>query len=48
MMITEKKNVQEMGVIICRECDKELESFESERVVTNYGICSCCERKGKE
>ena len=33
---------QNFGVIICKNCDREIESFRSEQVVTQYGICFAC------
>ena len=40
------KGQQHLGVIICINCEKEIEVFDSEQVVTKYGICSEC--RGKE
>ena len=33
---------QKFGVIVCKNCDREIENFHSEQVVTQYGICSEC------
>lgn len=39
---TETMHNQSLGVIVCKNCDKEIENFYSEHVVTQYGICTEC------
>lgn len=44
MKSAETKN-QVMGVIVCKDCEKVIEQFESDRVVTQYGVRSCCKKE---
>ncbi|MFD1414189.1 GapA-binding peptide SR1P [Oceanobacillus jeddahense] len=38
----ENTESQKFGIIICQKCEKEVETFHSEKVVTQYGICEHC------
>lgn len=31
-----------MGIIICQDCGREIEAFETEKVSTLYGKCKEC------
>lgn len=33
---------QLLGVIVCGNCNKEIEFFEYEQVITHYGLCFDC------
>lgn len=35
-------NKQQLGLIICKECDKEIGNVDSEKVETKYGVCDGC------
>ncbi|WP_148417146.1 GapA-binding peptide SR1P [Oceanobacillus jeddahense] len=43
-MYNHKENTesQKFGILICKECEKEVDTFRSEKVVTQYGICGHC------
>ncbi|RKQ14675.1 GapA-binding peptide SR1P [Oceanobacillus bengalensis] len=31
-----------LGTIICNSCEKEIEAFNGEQIVTQYGVCEDC------
>ncbi|GGH72168.1 hypothetical protein GCM10010978_08850 [Compostibacillus humi] len=31
-----------MGIIVCQDCDKVIETYEDEKVTTLYGTCPEC------
>jgi len=35
---------QKLGIIVCQKCEKEIETFYSDQVITQYGICSECKK----
>ncbi|WP_084786613.1 GapA-binding peptide SR1P [Bacillus tuaregi] len=37
-----------MGTIVCQVCDNTIEQFETEKVTTLYGQCTCCGENHKK
>ncbi|WP_156290473.1 GapA-binding peptide SR1P [Oceanobacillus salinisoli] len=34
-----------MGTIVCKDCEKVIESYEDEKVTTLYSTCPTCDEK---
>lgn len=43
MVVSQKKEIEDMGTIVCQACDSTIDHFEDEKVTVLYGKCQCCQ-----